>query len=133
MMSDTLVETISLRNKLKLEIWDVSRILAGDRWLLRLEARISVPLKTEFFDAIPEKEKFFPVLEKVFGSEIPYCHVEEKHFVDPNEKEESFQQCLGYLKNNLLPYLNHPDFLRRFVLSRYRALREKNPELFESD
>jgi hypothetical protein len=35
-------------------------------------------------------------------------------------------------KKNLLPYLSYPDFSKRFVLSRYKELKTKDPRLFES-
>ena len=36
------------------------------------------------------------------------------------------------IKKNLFPYLSYPDFSKQFVLSRYRALKTKDPRLFES-
>lgn len=52
-MSETKrIETIDLDNHLRLEIWDLSRTLPGDRWLVADEARMDIPLDREHFDGL---------------------------------------------------------------------------------
>lgn len=43
-MEQTLIKTIELSNGLKLNFYDISRKLAGDRWYVGLIARIDIPL-----------------------------------------------------------------------------------------
>ena len=131
-MSEKTVEIISLNNRLEVEVRDLSRILAGDRWLVRLEARAEIPLAREHFDSLPEKEMAFSGLEKALGPRIPYRYTRERHFVAQNDKDPIFHEFLAVFKENVLPYLRHPEFARRFVLSRYRDLKKKDPRLFAS-
>jgi len=130
MIGEKHVETLNLQNGLKLEIWDQSRIIAGDRWLVRMEARAAVPLREEYFHFVPEKDRAYFILRRVLGTEVTYNHVQEKHFVDANQKEEVFNRFVDIFKKNTLPYLQHPDFSRRFCLSRYRELKARDPRLF---
>ena len=132
-MSEKRIETLSLNDGLKLEIWDNSRVIAGDRWLVRLEGGIDVPLRIEFFDAVPEKERVLSILETLLGPKVPYRFVREQHFVAENLKDEVFQQFLERFKQDVLSYLRHPDFPRRFALTKYRELKNKDPRLFSMD
>ncbi|UCF55902.1 MAG: hypothetical protein JSW15_07230 [Deltaproteobacteria bacterium] len=132
-MPEKLIQAIVLDNHLNLEIWDLSRVLAGDRWLVCLEARMDISLEMKYFDSLPEKEKLFSVMEKIYGPEVPYRYKEEKHFVDQSEKDELVHEFIEMMKENLVPYLSHPDFSRRFIMSRLKELRTKQPQLFSSE
>ncbi|HDM09653.1 MAG TPA: hypothetical protein ENF92_03950 [Desulfobacteraceae bacterium] len=129
-MSGRLVEIIELDNDLKVEIWDLSRVLAGDRWLVSLEARADVPLAPEVLSSTDEKEKLLEVLRRVYGDKVSYRYKQERHFVDKREKEALFQEFLGILKRNVVPYLSHRDFARRLVASKIRELKARDPRLF---
>ncbi len=132
-MSEKCIEILYLNDGLKLEIWDQSRIIAGDRWLVRLEGRIDVPLRTEYFDAVLEKERVLPILEAALGPALPYRFVREQHFVGGDLKDDVFHGFLERFKQDVLSYLRHPDFPERFALSRYRELKNKDPRLFSKD
>jgi hypothetical protein len=43
-MEQTLIKTMELSNGLKLDFYDISRKLAGDRWYVGMIARIDIPL-----------------------------------------------------------------------------------------
>ena len=131
-MQEKLIQAIVLDNHLNLEIWDLSRILAGDRWLVCLEARMDISLELKYFDSLPEKEKLFSVMEKIYGPEVPYRYKQAKHFVDQSENDELVHEFIEMMKENLIPYLSHPDFSRRFIMSRLRELKSKQPQLFSS-
>ncbi|MBW2027418.1 MAG: hypothetical protein JRI90_19205 [Deltaproteobacteria bacterium] len=51
------VETIKLNNGIVVEVWDHSRVLAGDRWLVSLEARADIPLDMAQLSALKDKDK----------------------------------------------------------------------------
>jgi hypothetical protein len=129
-MPEKLFETITLENSLDLEIWDLSRVIAGDRWLVSLEARLNVPVEIEHLETLPDKEKIFAILKDTFGREISYRYKQEKFFVDKNQKRDVFQKNLERLKESVLQYLSLPDFAGKLVLSRYRKLKAQKPHLF---
>ncbi|MBN2124553.1 MAG: hypothetical protein JW821_09695 [Deltaproteobacteria bacterium] len=133
-MSEKRLETVPLWGGLQLEIWDASRIVAGDRWLVCLEGRLDVPLDgAPLVDSLPEGARAVSAMKGVFGETIPYRYVQERHFVDQKEKDALFAQFLEGFKNNLVPYLKHPDFAARFLLSKYKELKKKEPRLFEKE
>jgi len=128
--SGDLFETLKLPNGLTLEIRNRSRLLAGDRWLVSLEARVDIPLRMSHLDSVPEKAHAFSLLEKTLGPTVTYSYTRDRHFVSRDQKEAVFLEVLDTLKRNTLAYLSHPDFARKLTLSKYRELKKKNPQLF---
>ena len=126
----TLIEEIQLDNNLRLELWDVSRTIAGDRWLVRLEARINVPLDNRYFESSENGDRHLSLFEEEYGRQIPFVHEEEKHFVDKKDKDRVFNQLLKFFRDNTEPYLSHKAFADRFIMSRLRELKQKKPQLF---
>ncbi len=105
------IEEIKLPNGLVLEVWDYSRKLAGDRWLVGLLVQIAVPVEPERFSS-PELYHRF---QEETGGVLYYRYRKERHFVAVEEKEKT----LGALKENFLraalDYLSHPQFRERFL------------------
>ncbi len=124
------VETIKLNNGIVVEVWDHSRVLAGDRWLVSLEARADIPLDMDYLSDLEHKEKALQALKKAYGDRIPYRYRQEKHFVDQRERHKVFQEFLDLLKSNVLPYLSHKEFASKLVLAKVRELKRKDPRLF---
>jgi len=106
-----LVESITLSNGLVLEIWDYSRRLAGDRWLVGMLAQIVVEAPREAFSR-PELYQIF--LDEEEGK-VFYRHRKERTFVDEREREELFNQLKTRFLEVALSYLSHPSFKERLI------------------
>jgi len=130
MIGKNLVEKIRLSNGLDLELLDGSRVLAGDRWFVSLEARIEMPVDKSYLDGIKDADKIVEILRKEYGEKVVYSYTQEKHFVDEKEKDSVFNQFRENVKN-ILSYLSHPDFVQKTLLARYRDLKRKAPWLFQ--
>ncbi len=128
---EIIVEKIDLGNGLELCLLDHSRILAGDRWLVSIEARIDVPLNEVYLDGVKDAEHILSILKKEYGEKVDYSYIQEKHFVDQKEKDSIFQQFIKNIKDNLLNYLSHPKLAQKILLARYRELKRKAPWLFQ--
>jgi hypothetical protein len=129
-MDGELFESLELANGLTLEIWNLSRLVAGDRWLVSLEVRIELPLDTSYLESVLEKEKEFSLIKQLLGPTVTYSYKRERHFVSQNQKEVVFAEVLDTLKKNTLAYLSHPDFAEKIILSKYRDLKKKKPQFF---
>lgn len=125
-----LIEILQLDNSLELQIWDVSRLLAGDRWLVSVELRMDVPFQTKTLETLADAEKAIPIFRNIYGEGIPYRHKRERHFVDENERESVIREFVYNTKRDLIPYLSHPNFSEKLTLSAYLKLKAKNPQLF---
>ena len=106
-----LVEVKNLPNGLTLEIWDYSRRLAGDRWLIGMLAQIRVKVGPEHFSAPKNFERFLRETEGV----VYYRYRKERHFIDEKEKDRVFETLKGNFLKAALEYLSHPSFRDRLI------------------
>ncbi|QJA05906.1 hypothetical protein FVE67_03435 [Thermosulfurimonas marina] len=104
------VEIRELPNGLRLEIWDYSRRLAGDRWLVGLLIQIPIRPSREHFSS-PELYERFVREEGLFY----YRYRKERHFVDEREREAVFFSLKENFLRAALDYLSHPEFAERFL------------------
>lgn len=130
-MEKETLSKIKLNNGLFLEFFDKSRPLAGDRWLVSLEAKVKVPIDKRYLTGTKDADSIISILSEQYGKEVEYSYVQEKHFVDQKEKDGLLEQFLRNIKENLIHYLSHPEFARRTLLARYRDLKRKAPWLFQ--
>lgn len=106
-----MVEKIPLENGLVLEVWDYSRKLAGDRWLVGMLIQIGIaPTKEDFSDESFYKE----FLEKTDGK-VYYRYRKERHFVPEDQVFEIFSRMKENFLKAALPYLSHADFKQRLI------------------
>lgn len=131
-MEERLVSEVSLDGRIIVRLYDKSRILAGDRYYVCLEAKADIPFSIEDLNGLPEKEKIYRVLKELYGDHIPYSYTQERHFIDKNEKEGILQAFLENFYRNKLPYLRNPLFRRGAIHAKVRELKQKRPQLFLS-
>ncbi len=106
-----LVESVTLENGLILEIWDYSRRLAGDRWLVGMLAQIKVEAPPEAFS---HEELYQSFLEEEEGW-VYYRHRKERTFIDERERENIFDQLKRRFLEVAVGYLSHPSFKERLI------------------
>ena len=118
-----LVEKIDLPNNLVLEFYDYSRIVAGDRWLVGLLARIPIEISEEDFANRP-KELYKDFLKEQ-GTVIYFDLKKERNFIDEKEKDQVFNQMLNELKEYALSYMGHKSFAKGFIKRQIQAFEER--------
>jgi len=120
------VRTILLENGLMLELYDQSRKLAGDRWLVKLVAKINIPV-----DCLPTDEGKLGQVDindfnAACGNYFRYEQRRERNFVDGSQKDAVFHNLMTSFLNGLQRYLSHPDFPRRCALREYRKQQQRS-------
>jgi hypothetical protein len=123
--------SVPLENGLTLELFDESRPVAGDRWLVFLLARMEIPLDPGLLESVPGADRLLGALRREHGDRLEYRAELKKHFVDEKEKDRVLEGFTDIVLREKGPYLAHPDFARRFALSRVAELRRKDPRLIE--
>lgn len=115
-----LIERIDLKNGLKLELYDFSRPLAGDRWYVELKARIEIPVEERWFGSKHTLPADIVTLRKELGQQVVFEYHNKRNFISETEKESVFRQMCSNLKNNARNYYNHPDFAALYLLKQYQ-------------
>ena len=108
-----------------MEIYDISRKLAGDRWYVGMIARIDIPLT--HFRSTEQLLPNYSVAEirDALGETVRFQEKRERHYIDEREKDVMFQGMMDSFVKTTLSYLSHPDFPGRYVLKEFKANRKQ--------
>jgi len=123
-MEHNFVKAIELKNNLKLKIYDNSKKMAGDRWLVSLIARIKIPVESALkllSDSDSGKEEY----TKLLGSDVLFEQKRERFFIDEKNKESVFNELCDSFVKNTVSYLSLPDFPKKFVLMKLKENKKK--------
>lgn len=104
------IETITLSNGLEVEFYDMSRKVAGDRWLVKLLSRIPVAVTKKAFEGLTDPEIHFKEYMAAHGDKIFFEQIKERNFIDEKEKDALFCQMQDEVKLHLLRYMEHANF-----------------------
>ena len=126
LMKSKLIKTIDLENGMQLNIFDCSRKLAGDRWLVTMIARIEIPVSEVLIQDGQQSKESVNEIKKVLGEKVLFEQKRERIFVDETEKEAVFEEVYDFFLNSTLTYLSSEAFPKRYVLKKYREESEKD-------
>lgn len=116
-----MVEKISLSNGLILEIWDYSRKLAGDRWLVGFLAQVGVEPEASHFSSPYYYEKF----KEETDGKVYYRYRKERTFVPEDRVGELFKGMKESFLTAVKPYLSKPDFKERLIAHEVKLFEQK--------
>jgi hypothetical protein len=127
-VNDKLIKTIVLENSLILEIYDHSRKVAGDRWLVKMVAKIDISI--DYLTDNPREDSGLNLqvdkLKKFFDACIRYEHKRERNFISEKEKDVVFNDLLSSYLESTQAYLSHPDFPIRYAAREYLKKKQQS-------
>jgi hypothetical protein len=127
-MNEKLIKTIVLGNGLILEIYDQSRKVAGDRWLVKIVSKIDIPIDYLIRNARGRSQLDLNIdeLRKFFNACVRFEQKKERNFISEEEKDIVFNDLLtSYLKSTQA-YLSHPDFPTRYATREYLKKKQQS-------
>ena len=122
MNSPRLLSRHPLDNGLTLELWDHSRPLVGDRWFVRLSARIAIPVQAETLP--PELKAHAAQVVGELGEEIIFSQNEERNFIAASEAPVLLKEMQDRILDLAPGYFGHADFAARFIRQKYAERQE---------
>lgn len=118
-MEEAHIHEIPLDNGLCLNLYDASRRFAGDRWLVKLVARIAIPVD-EFWQQTSPDVPSAAAVKELLGRGPVFEQEKIRNFVDEQEKDEVLQSMTDEFLRHARDYLGHPEFARRYIHKRFR-------------
>jgi len=118
-MEEVLIKTIDLENGLELKLYDASRKLAGDRWLVSLIARIEIPTNELLLKKDGSPLLNIDEVRKALGEKLLFEQKREKIFIDEKEKDEVLKEIQDFFLSSSLSYFSHSDFPQKYVLKKF--------------
>jgi hypothetical protein len=126
MSAGTLLSRHPLANGVVLELWNRSRPVAGDRWLVSLEARIAVPVEPGALPA--DLQPHAAEVKEALGDEIIFSQTDDRNFIAAGDVPEILQDMQDRILALAPGYFGHPDFAARFIRRRWRQHLERPPD-----
>jgi hypothetical protein len=121
-----LIKTIDFENGMQLNIFDGSRKLAGDRWLVTMIDRIEIPVSEVLIQDRQQSKESVDEIIKVLGEKVLFDQKRERIFVNETEKEIIFEEVCDIFLNSTFTYLSNKMIPQRYVLKKYREESEKD-------
>lgn len=124
-MEQTLIKTIELSNGLKLDFYDISCKLAGDRWYVGVIARIDIPLIDSLLTNQHLSHYSVEEIRNALGESVCFQQKRERHYIDEREKDDLLNGLMDSFIKRTLNYLSLPDFPDKYVLKEFQAYRKR--------
>ncbi len=111
---------IKLENDQTLAIFDLSRKIGADAFVVLMKASMEIKIEKGLFaDDIFSGVQFEDILE-VLGERVTWEHRVERNFIMDKEKDEVFDALLKTFLDNLGQYVASPKFPGKFILKEYK-------------
>ena len=114
------IRAIGLSNGLLLELYDLSRKIAGDRWQIGMLARIDIPLDDALIALIDHHPEDLPAFREASRGTVRFEQKRERNFIDAKHREQVLQNLIDMFLQSAFSYLSHPDFPKKVVLRKYK-------------
>ncbi len=118
-MEELLINTIDLENGLKLKLFDRSRKLAGDRWLVSFIARIEIPIKDSLLKGDGSSLLNFDEAVKALGEKLLFEQKRDRIYIDEKEKDEVMKKIQDSFLSASISYLSRSDFPEKYILKKF--------------
>ena len=124
-MKQTFIKSIELSNGLKLDFYDISRKLAGDRWYVGLIARIDIPLIDSLLTNQHLSHYSVEGIRNALGESVRFQQKRERHYIDKREKDDLLNDLMDSFIKRTLNYLSLPDFPGKYILNEFQTYRKQ--------
>jgi hypothetical protein len=106
-------------------LYDASRKVTGDRWLVQLITRIKVPIDASLFDKADLSIIDMEDIRHAFGAEIIFETKRGRNFIDQRKKGEVLEDMMNSFIIASSTYLSHNKFPQNFILNEYKKHKKK--------
>ncbi len=119
-----IIEQRSLANNMTLTVYDQSKKMAGDRWLIKIICEAELPVGEEFFSRMPETDLALQaeVREAMAGS-VKFSATKERTFIAETERASLVELMVADILTNMVTYMNRPEFPEKLFARKYEEIR----------
>ncbi len=121
-----LIEEKELANGIRLSFFNESKIMTGDRWLIKLKCLAQLPVTDDDFASLPQDDPdLLQYLREKFAGNLSFSTVRERIFVDETEQEQVFSELLKTFLESTLDYLAAPNFPEQLMDSKFKKFSQE--------
>lgn len=109
----------------RLEIFDDSRKIAEDAWVVIMTAIMQIPVETSLFSSVSLSDGEFDDILKILGSPIEYRYRLERNMIMAHDKDAVLENLVNTFLENTGRYVANPKFPEKLALKEYKDRVEK--------
>jgi hypothetical protein len=119
-MTQRQLATETMENQLTMTLFDASRKMAADRWLVEVVLQIEVPVRANWFNDKLAPPAPLADMTALLGERFNFEYRDRRTFVDAGEKDALVEKMRADLIAMAPRYYGHPEFAARLISKRYR-------------
>ena len=131
-MERTPYKKIDLDHGHCLNIFDDSRKIGADAWVVIMTAAMEIPVEYDLFKTESVDETTFDDILTTLGSPIEYRYRVERNMIFDHEKEDVLKKVVDSFLENTGRYVANPKFPEKLVLKEYRQRLEKRNKKYQA-
>ncbi|WP_320044446.1 hypothetical protein [uncultured Desulfobacter sp.] len=109
-----------------LEVFDYSRKIGADAWVVIMTAIMKIPVERSLFTSQPLSDNEFDDILNTLGSPIEYRYRLERNMIMDHEKDSVLENLVNTFLENTGKYVANPKFPEKLALKAYRDRVEKD-------
>ncbi|HIJ91243.1 MAG: hypothetical protein OEV89_11145 [Desulfobulbaceae bacterium] len=119
-----IIEQRTLGNNMTLTVYDQSKKMAGDRWLIKIICEAELPVDEEFFSLLSEDDLALQAeIREAMAGSVKFSATKERTFVAETERASMVECMVADILSNMVTYLNRPEFPAKLFARKYEELR----------
>lgn len=108
-----------------LEIFDDSRKIGADAWVVIMTATMKIPVEMSLFASEPLSDSEFYDILATLGSPVEYRYRLERNMIMAHDKDAVLENLVNTFLENTGRYVGNPKFPGKLALKVYRERIEK--------
>lgn len=114
----------NLENNMILTVFDHSKKMAGDRWLIKIICEAEMPVAEEFFARVQEDDLALQAeIREAMAGSLTFSAIKERTFVAETEKDSLVESMVADILTNMVIYMNRPEFPEKLFARKYQEFR----------
>ncbi|MEX1314912.1 MAG: hypothetical protein AB1Z38_12085, partial [Desulfotignum sp.] len=116
----TRIRKIELENRQTLEIFDLSRKISADAYVVIMQATMEIKVDPDLFDEGLLSGLTIDEIRGTLGEKVIYEYRLERNFILNHEKDQMLASLVDTFLKNMGQYIAHPRFASKLVLKQFK-------------
>ena len=118
-MEETFIQSVELGNNRHLDIFDLSRKIAEDTWVVKVTVKMKIDIVDTLFDSLPGVTVQVPDVKKILGDHVWFQVNMERNFIYDSDKDNELNKLIDSFLTTNRAYLSKDTFLAKYVLKEF--------------
>lgn len=121
-MDEIIIKEMELDNHQTVKLFDLSRKIGADAYLVAMAARMNVIMEKKLFTEDQMNGISFDEMVEKLGSNVQFEYKDERNFIMAQDKDSVLQNLVNTFMESMVQYLSMESFPGKLALKKYREL-----------